>query len=342
MTLNMLVFEYREVEKEFFKKNKFENFNISFYEESLTPDNVNDIPEEIRDNTHVISVFINSNIDVKVIKSFRNLRIISTRSTGYDHINISECKNKNIAVVNVADYGAKAVAQYTFGLIIALVRKIFIAAMYIKNLQSNSIDFNGRDLSKLTLGVVGTGAIGAAVCRIAKNFGMSLLAYDIAQKRELEDELGLQYTDFDELVKNSDIITVHAPYNGHNYHMFSDCKFKMMKDGAYFINTSRGELVDLKALYNYVNNGKLQGVALDVLVCESISFACDRLAEKLDIPTLECAGEVKYSRKLAKFNNVIITPHIAYDTLDSVNFILETTMRSITNVIYGEKSSRIV
>lgn len=342
MTLNMLVYEYREVEEKFFREHEFSNFNISFYTECLNPESVKNIPEEIRDNTNVISVFINSVIDESVINSFKNLRIISTRSTGYDHIDINACKNKNIAVVNVENYGSTSVAQYTFGLIIALLRNIIPAAMYVRKLQKAQTDFNGRDLSKLTIGVVGTGSIGASVCRLAKCFNMNLLAHDLYEKRELEEELGLQYVSFEELLKNSDIVTLHMPYTGNNYHMFSDNQFEMMKDGAYIVNTSRGELINLSSLYKYIENNKLKGAALDVLTCESISFACDILAENLEMTSLECAAEARYVNKLSQFENVIITPHIAYETQDSIDYILEVTMRSITDVIYGEKSSRIV
>lgn len=338
----MLVFDYREVEKKFFRDNKFDNFNISFYQDSLTPELVETIPQEVLDNTNVISVFINSVVDEKVINSFKNLRIVSTRSTGYDHIDLSACKNKNIAVVNVENYGETSVAQFTFGLIILLVRKIFPAAMCVRKLQTSDTNYNGRDISKLTLGVVGTGSIGAAVCRLAKCFNMKLLAYDINQKRELEEELGLKYVSLDDLLKKSDIVSLHIPYTGHNYHMFTEPQFDLMKQDSFFVNTSRGEVVDIVSLYKHVESGKIKGVALDVLTCEHISFACDKLASQLGKDSLECANEVKYVKKLLDFNNVIVTPHIAYDTQDSVDYILEVAMRSISDVIYGGKTSRVV
>ena len=342
MTLNLLVFDYREVEKKFFRTNKFDNFNIKFYTASLTPETVDNIPGEILDNTNVISVFIDSVIDGKVINAFKNLRIISTRSTGYDHIDLNACRNKNIAVVNVENYGETSVSQYTFGLILSLVRKIFPAVKAVKNCESEEINFNGRDISKLTLGVVGTGSIGAAVCGLAKCFKMNILAYDINQKRELDGVQDLKYVTFDELLQKSDIITIHVPYTGQNYHMFSHEQFNMMKNGAYFINTSRGELVDLQELYKHIENGKIAGAALDVLMCESINFKCKKLAEDLGKESFECYNEAKTVEKLRDFDNVLITPHIAYDTQDSVDYILSVTMRSIREVIYGGKVSRIV
>lgn len=342
MTVNMLVFEYKDTEREFFENNKFDDFNIIFYEECLNEEFLDKIPQEEKDNAYVISVFINSSVTKAVVDAFKNLRIIATRSTGYDHIDLKACQKKNITVLNVVNYGETSVAQYTFGLIIDLVRNIIPASKMIRCEETNIDDFTGRDLSKMTLGVVGTGAIGAAVCQYAHALDMHVLAYDINPKKELEEKLGLQYMDLDELLRASDIVTLHIPYTGDNYHMFSKEKFEIMKDGSYFINTSRGEMVDVPALYELIERKKIKGAALDVLTCESENFSCRSLSEKLgDIP-LECRQEVEFVRKLAQFDNVIITPHIAYDTTDSVNYILEKTMNQIKTVIKGDKTDRIV
>lgn len=341
MAVNMIVFEYREEEEKFFEENKFENFNIIFYKECLTPEFLEMLPQDLKDSAAVISVFINSDVSEEVINSFKNLRIISTRSTGYDHINISAAKSRNIAVVNVENYGETSVAQFTMGLMIALVRHILPAAMYIKKLQRDDDKFTGRDISKLTLGVIGTGAIGAAVCRAAKYFKMDVVAYDLKEKKELIDELGVRYMSLDELFSAADIVTLHIPYTGDNYHMVSSEKIKLMKDGALLINTSRGEIVDLPALFDAIESKKLGGAALDVLTCESINFGCQNLTQKLNSAPLNCLNEALYVERLSKFDNVIITPHIAYDTQDSVNLILEKSMSAVKDVISGGKATRI-
>lgn len=341
MAVNMIVFEYRDEEKKFFEDKKFDNFNIIFYEDCLTPEFVKTLPQDVKDEAAIISVFINSEVDKDVINSFKNLRIISTRSTGYDHINIETAKGRNIAVVNVENYGETSVAQFTMGLLIALVRKIIPAAMYIKKLQSDDVNFTGRDISKLTLGVIGTGSIGAAVCRAAKCMKMNVIAYDLAAKKELIDELGITYMPLDEMLKASDIVSLHVPYTGDNYHMISKDQFEMMKDGAMIINTSRGEVIDLPALYEAIENKKLGGAALDVLTCESINFGCKNLQQKLSSVPMDCLNEAIYVDKLSKFDNVIITPHIAYDTQDSVDYILDVTMRAVMDVINGGKMARV-
>ena len=340
--MNMLVFEFREAEKKFFEENNFQDFNITFFPECLNEEFVETLAPELLEDTNIISVFINSVVNKNVIDKFKNLRVISTRSTGYDHICVESCQYKNIAVTNVTNYGETSVAQFTFGLMIALIRNIPSAAIAFKNSESASQTFIGRDLSKLTLGVVGTGAIGASVCKTANSFGMNILGYDVKHKQELVDKFNVKYVSFDELVKLADIISLHLPYTGENYHMFDEKIFSEMKENSYFVNTSRGELVDLGALYKYIANGKIKGAALDVLTCESLNFSCPGQKKLDEEIQLDCLEELLYVEKLNKFDNVIITPHIAYETQDAIDYILEKTMENIKNIINGDKMCRIV
>ena len=343
MAINMLVLEYRDNEQKFFAENKFDNFNIMFYSECLNKEFLKTLPQDVIDSTNIISVFINSEVTEEVINSFKNLRIISTRSTGYDHINIDVARKRNIAVVNVENYGSTSVAQFTIGILITLVRRIIPAAACLKNIKEyGANEFSGRDITKLKLGVIGTGAIGAAVCRAAHCLGMKILGHDLNEKKELVDEIGLSYMGLEDLLKNSDIISLHMPYTGNNYHMISKAQFDIMKEGSMIINTSRGEIIDLAALYEAMESKKLAGAALDVLMCESINFGCKNLTLKLNSLPMDCLNEAVYVGKLAKFDNVIITPHIAYDTQDSIDYILDKTMRMLMNVINGGKVERIV
>lgn len=333
MSINMLVFDYRDTENSFFENNELQNFKFKFYKESLTPETVKTIPQDIKDETTVISVFVNSQVTKEVIDEFKNLRIITTRSTGYDHINSTATAEKNIAIINVQNYGATSVAQYTFGLILALVRNIIPAALCIKGIQTSRINFTGRDLSKMSIGVVGTGAIGSAVCKLAEAFNMKILAYDLKMKNELVEKCEVEYVDLPILLENSDIVTLHAPYTGENYHMIGKKEIDMMKQNAYLINTSRGELISLEELYNNLINNKLSGAALDVVSCEYVNFRCHDMNKSIGDVPLECVKENDYMLKLAELQNVIITPHIAYDTQDAVNYILQNTIDQIRDII---------
>lgn len=334
MTVKMLIFDFRDSEKAFFENKKFENFDIKFFKESLNEEFVKTLSADDLEKTTIISVFIDSEVSSDVINAFKNLRIISTRSTGIDHINHRAAMERNIDVINVESYGSKSVAQFTMGLIIALVRKIKSAAEYIINKDNYCESFIGRDLSKLTIGVVGTGAIGASVCRLASAFEMNILAYDLKEKKELLNEINMKYTDLNTLVKNSDIITLHLPFTGDNLHMFRAEYFNIMKQNAYFINTSRGELVDIFALYEAVTNKTIAGTALDVVTCEQVTFKCSGFTEKLGADII-CLKEAQIVQELAVMPNVIITPHIAYETQDAVDYLLEMSFRGISDCIKG-------
>ena len=341
MSIKMLVFDYRESERKFFGNNKFENFDITFYSESLNEDSVKNLPLEQLEHTMVVSVFIDSELTEDVINSFKNLRIISTRSTGVDHINLKAAAAKNIAVINVEGYGSKAVAQFTIGLMISLVRRIVPASKYIaENEHGSCTNFLGRDLSNLTLGVVGTGAIGAAVCTLGCAFEMNVLAYDLSEKKELISNYDIKYTDLNTLLKNSDIVSLHIPYTGDNFHMFSDKQFSMMKDTAYIINTSRGEIVDTFALYKALTEKKLAGAALDVVMCEQLSFRCSQFSKQINTDIM-CLQEAKIVKELVKMDNVIITPHIAYETQDAIDYILEVSFKGILDCIKGGTEYRM-
>ena len=342
MSINVLVFDYRDTEHDFFKSKDFENFNIKFIKESLNENSVKALSQEDRDNAMVISIFIDSEVTEEVLNRFKNLRIVATRSTGYDHINTTACLKRNISLVNVVDYGSTSVAQYTFGLIIALVRNIVISSDCMKGLYNTpDYSFVGRDLSKLTIGVVGTGAIGGAVCKLAHAFGMKILAYDVNQKIELTEKYKIEYVALEELLKRSDIVTLHAPFTGKNKNMISYNQFDLMKPSAFLINTSRGELVNLKALKDALDNKRLKGVALDVLQCETYNKKCTRFIKQGQTPP-ECIEAIQITDEIIHYPNVIITPHIAYETQDAINYILQCSFDGISDTVKGGTKYRVI
>lgn len=339
MACKMLIFDLREAEKAFFERNKFENFDIKFIEGSLNEETVNNLSEEDLEQAMIISVFITSEINQKVLDKFKNLRVISTRSTGCDHIDFEPCLNKNIALINVEKYGNTSVSQFTFALILALVRHLFPAVDAIKSGACIEQDYTGRNLNTLTLGLIGTGAIGAGVCEIAHGFNMKILAYDLYPKNELEQKYNVKYVEMDELLKNSDIVSLHLPYLKENYHIIAEEEIKKMKDGAYFINVSRGELVDLAPLLKYIKKGNLKGAALDVVAC--VDPNCLEEVKVSERSSLMCLEESKVVKELNSLPNVIITPHMAYDTQESVDYILEKTFEGLTDFLNGGHKFRV-
>lgn len=336
--MKMLMFDFRDSEKEYFKKNSIHDLEIEFIEESLNENTI--LTDEQKENTVIVSVFINSNLSEKILSQFKNLQIVTTRSTGYNHIDIEHCRKNNIAVINIPDYGKTSVAQYTIGMIITLVRNVFLASNDIKNKEIEYRNYEGRDLSTLSLGVIGTGSIGSAVCELANMFNMKIYAHDIRINDDINDFV--EYVCLDELIAKSDIITLHIPYIKEFYHMLSEKEFKNMKDGVYIINTSRGELIDIEALYENVKNGKIKGVALDVIECEYLNYEKKQFKKALDSSSEKCLKNTLIIDKLINFDNVIITPHIAYNTQESIMNILDNMFKSIKRHYNGDFTSRAV
>lgn len=335
--MKMLMFDFRETEKEFFENNDLVDFDLSFIGEPLNADFK--LTEEQKNETDIISVFRSSNLTDKVLEQFKNLRIISTRSYGYSHIDLDYCIEHNIAVLNVEQYGEEAVAQYAIALIIVLVRNMLPAILDMKDHKINYKHYEGKKLNSLTLGIIGCGQIGTAVAKIANFFGMKILIHSYMQNLELDSFC--DFVSLDELLQESDVISLHLLYTGDNYHLIGAEEFAKMKDGVCFVNTARGELLDIKALYDNLVTGKVKAAALDVLECEFLSTHPGELTNVINDSTSHCVEMALVTQKLFNMDNVIITPHIAYNTHESVNFLLTKTFNNIRDYIKGVNSNRV-
>lgn len=335
--MKMLMFDFRDSEKEFFDNNKLVDFDLSFIGEPLNADYK--LTEEQKLETDIISVFRSSNLTDKVLKQFKNLRIIATRSYGYGHIDLDYCIEHNIAVLNVEQYGEEAVAQYAIALIIVLVRNMLPAILDMKNHKINYKHYEGKKLNNLTLGIIGCGQIGSAVAKIANYFGMKVLIHSYMQNPELDSFC--DFVSLDELLSESDVISLHLLYTGDNYHLIGKEEFEKMKDGVVFVNTARGELLDIKALYDNLVKGKVKAAALDVLECEFLSTHPGELSNVIKDSESHCVETALVTQKLFNMDNVIITPHIAYNTHESVNYLLTKTFNNIRDYIKGANTNRV-
>ncbi|MFH0924917.1 MAG: hydroxyacid dehydrogenase [bacterium] len=283
-----------------------------------------------------ISVFVNSQVDKDIISKFKKLKLITTRSTGFDHIDLKTCKKKKITVVNVPSYGENTVAEFSFALILALSRKVYQSYDQIRETGSfNLEDFQGFDLKGKTLGVIGTGRIGRHSIKIAKGFGMRVLAYDKYPSKGFEIEAGFFYVSLNELLEKSDVVTLHVPYNKETHHLINKRSLSKIKKGSILINTSRGGVVETGALVRALQNKQLAGAGLDVLEEEGIikdeaEFLFKGHPKEDDLRTL-LANHV-----LIDMPNVIITPHNAFNTEEALNRILDTTAENITAFIEGK------
>ena len=285
------------------------------------------IPQDTSAN--VISIFINSQVDKAVLDAFPNLKLITTRSTGFDHIDFKACKTRGVLVANVPSYGEDTVAEYTFGLILSVTRRICQGYDRIRETGSFSKEgLRGIDLKGKTLGVIGTGRIGRNVIQIAKGFEMRIIASDTNPDKQFAAQMGFEYLPQTDVFAQSDILTLHVPYNKHTHYLVNANNIAKIKRGAYFINTSRGGIVETAALVGALKTGHLAGAALDVLEEESA------IGDELELLLEEHADEHDLKAMLAnhvlmEMPNVIITPHNAFNTWGALKRILDTTIENI-------------
>jgi len=283
----------------------------------------------------VLCNFIGFRVDVEVLKRFPKLKYIATRSTGYDHVDLSACKARGVIVSNVPTYGENTVAEFTFALLLALSRKIYPAVKRIREEAHFACDdLQGFDLMGKTFGVVGTGHIGTYAIKIASGFGMHVIAYDPYPKAELSKLYNFDYVSLEELLKTSDIISLHVPYMPATHHILNQTNLQLVKPGAVLINTARGGLVETAGLVEALRSGRLAGAAMDVLEEEGF------VKEEADIlfsghPNLEQLKIVLADHELMQMPNVIITPHNAFNTKEALTRILDTTASNIQGFAKG-------
>ena len=316
-------------------------FDVEHYEEQylhkqsggryiLVKDALNDLsplnPEYA--DADVISVFTTSRVNAKVLKQFKNLKLIALRSVGFNHVDMQYCRENHIVVENSPNYGNQSVAEFALALLMDVLRKVTMSYLGYKDAKVHPSCLMGLELYGKTMGIVGLGAIGSTFAKISHGLGMKILGYDKNEKENLKRDLNVVYTDFDTLVRKSDFISIHAPLTQENYHMFDEDSFEKMKNSAILINTGRGELIDTSALFNALVNKKILGAGLDVLENEQTITDVDYMLgiNRLDKLTLE---QTIINSRLFQLDNVILTPHIAYNTKEAVERILSTTVNNI-------------
>lgn len=308
---------------EIFKKDQ-----LYFSQEPLFLENIKSAKE-----CQVISVFIYSKLEKEVLEKLPDLKLITTRSTGFDHIDLDYCRCKGIGVCNVPFYGENTVAEHTFALILALSRNVHKS--YVRGLRGDfAIEgLKGFDLKGRTIGVVGAGNIGLHVIRIAKGFGMEVLASDVKQNKFLAEVLGFQYVPLEELLGKSDIISLHVPSNPQTSHLINKQNIKLMKKGAILINTSRGSVVETDALLEALDKGIISGAGLDVLEGEELIKEEKQLLYGKQNP--EALKQLLKDHIILNKDNVVYTPHIAFYSQEALERILQTTVQSIKSFQNG-------
>lgn len=272
-------------------------------------------------DTEIISTFVTTFFPVSLIERLGNLKLLCTRSVGFDHIDLDACRKRKIVVTHVPDYGAHVIAEHVFALLLSTLRHIPTAHHRVREGRFDYRGLRGTALKGKTLGIIGTGKISRQTAAIAHGFGMGLLGYDPFPAKGLPEKTGLTYVTLEELLKQSDIVSLHAPAMAENRHMLNDERFAFMKDGAVLVNTARGAIVDDQALLRALDSGKLSWALLDVL---------------------EQEGDMEKNTKLVRHPRVVITPHIAFYADDSMRAMYDDCLLSIDQWMDGQEPEHAV
>ena len=320
--MKIAFFEIEEWEKPYLQK-ELPGFEVSFFAEHLEKENVH-----LAAGADGISIFTGSQINEEMLRQLPDLKCITVRATGFDNVDVVAAKGHNIVVANVPTYGENTVAEHTFGLILNLSRKIYTSIQRVREKGFMPDGLRGFDLKGKTLGIVGTGHIGQHVARIAAGFEMNVMAFDVHQDKKLAKKLGFTYASLEEVLKKSDIISLHVPYNTHTHHLINSQNIGLIKKGAYLINTARGGVVETDALVKALTDGTLAGAGLDVLegeheIAEERELLTKKFQQNPDLKTM------LEDHVLMEMENVIITPHNAFNSQEALERILATTVENI-------------
>ena len=289
---------------------------MTYFEERLSPRTV-----PLADGADAVCVFVNDHLDRAVVTDLRRrgVRLIALRCAGFNNVDLAAAEEHGLHVVRVPAYSPHAVAEHTLALILALNRKIHRAYNRVREGNFALDGLLGFDLHGRTAGVVGTGQIGAVVARILLGFGCRVIAHDLRPDPDLE-AAGVAYRPLDDLLAQSDILTLHCPLTPATHHMIDAAALGRMRPGVMLINTSRGALVDTRALIRALKQGTLGALGLDVY------------EEEADLFFQDLSGTVirdDVFARLLTFPNVLITAHQAFFTEDALTNIAETTLANI-------------
>lgn len=315
--MKIAVFSTKSYDQEYFEKykNKYD-YDFSFFETSL-----NNETARLTQDFDVVCVFVNDTIDKTTIKllSEHGVKLIALRCAGFNNVDVESAKKHNIKVVRVPAYSPEAVAEHAMALILTLNRKTHKAYNRVREGNFSLKGLIGFNIHGKTVGVIGTGTIGANFCKILKGFGCKIIAFDIAKSDELMD-LGVEYLPLDDVFEQSDIISLHCPLNEHTKHIVNKKSIALMKEGVMIINTSRGALIDTVAVIKGLSDKKIGYLGIDVYEQEENLFFED-LSERIIQDDLIL--------RLNSFPNVLITSHQAYFTKEAMDEITTTTLKNI-------------
>jgi D-lactate dehydrogenase len=321
--MHIAVFEAEDWEREAFER-LGAGHRVRCVAESLDGRNAAEFSD-----AEVASPFVNSRFDTSALSQLPKLKLIATRSAGYDHIDLEHCRARGITVSNVPHYGDSTVAEHVFALLLAVARNLVDAVERTRRGRFTQVGLRGFELRDRVIGVIGTGHIGLRVIEIARGFGMNVIAHDLQQDEAAATRLGFAYASLDRLLSDADVVTLHVPATPRTVGMISDREFSRMKRGAILINTARGHIVDVEAMVRALADGKLRAAGLDVLPQEPLLREEAAIFHEEAIVDAEDFKALVANNVLLRFPNVIVTPHNAYNTDAALQRLIATTLANI-------------
>ena len=318
--MKVAIFSAKPYDRSFLARaNRQHDHQLSFFAPNLDLETVN-----LAQGFEAICAFVNDRLDRQIIEilSQQGIRLIAMRCAGYNNVDLDATQELGIAVVRVPAYSPYAVAEHAIALILTLNRKIHRAYNRVREGNFALNGLLGFDLHGRTVGIIGTGKIGRLAGQILHGFGCRIVAYDLYPNDEFADCYG-EYVSLDELLQQSDIISLHCPLTPQTHHLIDEKAIAKMKTGVMLVNTSRGGLIDTQATIKGLKSQKIGHLALDVYEKESSMFFEDMSSEIIQDDVFE---------RLLTFPNVIITGHQAFFTEDALTNIAETTLNNITAI----------
>ena len=291
-------------------------------------------------DSDAIAIFIYSQITDTLLKKLPNLKLITTMSTGFDHIDLEACKKRNVFACNVPTYGENTVAEHGMALLLAISRKLIPSIERTRKGDFSLEGLRGFDLKGKTIGIIGTGRIGRHMAHFAEAFGMRVIAFDKFPNDALAKECGFTYFSFDQLLAESDVISLHLPEAPETHHILNMNNVNKIKKGCVLINTARGGLVETEAILYGIKEGIFSACGLDVLeeecaIKEEKELLHETFKKTCDLKTL-LAEHI-----LIEQPNVLITPHNAFNSAEALMRILDTTIDNLNAFFAGVPKNKI-
>lgn len=336
--------ETESAERKFFEQALGEQHELRFVEEH----------REVPADTEIVSVFIQSPVNGAFLDAHPSLKLVTTRSTTFDHIQLEECARRGVTACNVASYGDYTVAEHTFALLLALARRLRDAMGVHKGKAFSYEALRGFELREKTIGVIGTGRIGLHTIELAKGFSMLPIAYDISPQPELAKSLGFEYVPLDDLLRRSHIISLHCNLTPESHHIINSKALAKCMRGVVIINTARGGLIDTNALLEAIDSGVVGGAGVDVLEEERVlrhkvsQLIGEQIIERLrsgfsqeesrtqNPARIDELQALMHNEALLARPEVVFTPHVAFNSVEAIERISRATLHNIEAFVAGK------